>query len=217
MTTNKAIEMIDEYLLEPNSIAKEWIECLRLCKQALLESEKDGHIDEPSMTDSEIVVLVNKNARYSSQYKMIADLINRQKEQIKGLIAGQETLMSHISRKKKKIEELENEVERLTTPVFIMESREMTDEEIKRFQKKPALLTITPSDTTRRNEAIKEFTERLKEKSYEIYGAYEVVDVSDIDNLVEIMTPKRDTSVSLVDGHIESDKASRKAFWEDTN
>ena len=38
-------------------------------------------------------------------------------------------------------------------------------------------------------EAIKEFAERLKEKSYEIYGTYEVVDVSDIDSLVEIMTP----------------------------
>lgn len=39
MTTEKAIKMIDEYLEEPNSIDKEWIECLRLCKQALIDSE----------------------------------------------------------------------------------------------------------------------------------------------------------------------------------
>ena len=35
MTTEKAIKMIDEYLLEPNSIHKDWVECLRLCRQAL--------------------------------------------------------------------------------------------------------------------------------------------------------------------------------------
>ena len=35
MTTEKAIKMIDEYLLEPNSIAKEWVEVLLLCKKAL--------------------------------------------------------------------------------------------------------------------------------------------------------------------------------------
>ena len=39
VATEKAIEMIDEYLLEPNSISKEWIECMRLCKQAILDSE----------------------------------------------------------------------------------------------------------------------------------------------------------------------------------
>ena len=35
MNTNKAIKMIDEYLLEPNSIHPEWVKCLQLCKQAL--------------------------------------------------------------------------------------------------------------------------------------------------------------------------------------
>lgn len=38
MTIDKAIEMIDEYLLEPNSINREWVECLRMCKSALLEN-----------------------------------------------------------------------------------------------------------------------------------------------------------------------------------
>ena len=40
MTTEKAVEMIDEYLLEPNNIDKAWVEALELCKQAL--QERDG-------------------------------------------------------------------------------------------------------------------------------------------------------------------------------
>ena len=35
MDLNKAIEMIDEYLLEPNCIHKDWVECLRLCRKVL--------------------------------------------------------------------------------------------------------------------------------------------------------------------------------------
>jgi hypothetical protein len=37
MTTKKAIEMIDEYLLEPNNIDKMWVEVLELCKEALMK------------------------------------------------------------------------------------------------------------------------------------------------------------------------------------
>ena len=80
------------------------------------------------------------------------NLIKRQQEMIDSLIAGQETLISHISRKKKKIEKLENEVERLR---------------------------------------------KIAEK-------------------INVELEKTDTSVSLVDGHIENDFDSR-AFWEDTN
>lgn len=70
----------------------------------------DGHIDETKLTDNQIIVLVNKNARYSSQYKMIADLINRQKEQINGLIAGQETLQKHLAEKNAEIERLNKRI-----------------------------------------------------------------------------------------------------------
>lgn len=35
MTVNKAIEMIDEYLTEPHSVNREWVECLTLCKDAV--------------------------------------------------------------------------------------------------------------------------------------------------------------------------------------
>ena len=37
MTKERAIQMIDEYLLEPNSIDAEWVECWRLCREALTE------------------------------------------------------------------------------------------------------------------------------------------------------------------------------------
>lgn len=40
MTIEKAIEMIEEYLLEPNNINKEWVECLQMCKQALVENDQ---------------------------------------------------------------------------------------------------------------------------------------------------------------------------------
>ena len=35
MNIERAIEMIDEYILEPNNISKEWVECMRLCRQVL--------------------------------------------------------------------------------------------------------------------------------------------------------------------------------------
>ena len=40
MTKEKAIRMIDEYLTEPHSVNKEWVECLTLCKQAVIDSDR---------------------------------------------------------------------------------------------------------------------------------------------------------------------------------
>ena len=37
----KAIEMIDDYLREPNSIAEDWVMVLKLCRQALREKVKE--------------------------------------------------------------------------------------------------------------------------------------------------------------------------------
>ena len=42
MTKERAIAMIDEYLLEPNNISKEWVECLRLCREALKEEDDES-------------------------------------------------------------------------------------------------------------------------------------------------------------------------------
>lgn len=40
MTIEKALEMIDEYLLEPNSIHRDWIDILNMCKEALVKNEE---------------------------------------------------------------------------------------------------------------------------------------------------------------------------------
>lgn len=47
MDVKKAIEMIDEYLLEPNNIHKDWVEILKLCRRLLLEKGyQDSICDE---------------------------------------------------------------------------------------------------------------------------------------------------------------------------
>ena len=39
MKIKKAIEMIDEYLLEPNNIQKDWVEVLKICRCLLVENK----------------------------------------------------------------------------------------------------------------------------------------------------------------------------------
>ena len=39
MTNNRIIEMINEYLEEPHSIDKEWVEALLICKKAILDND----------------------------------------------------------------------------------------------------------------------------------------------------------------------------------
>lgn len=80
------------------------------------------------MTDKEIVraleicsnaedILVKgqtyKNEPLSNLFKEALDLINRQKEQIDGLIKGQETLQKYIAEQKAEIESRRAEVEEL--------------------------------------------------------------------------------------------------------
>lgn len=38
MNTEKALDMIDEYLLEPNNINKEWVEVLTMFKKVFVEN-----------------------------------------------------------------------------------------------------------------------------------------------------------------------------------
>lgn len=58
VTTEKAIRMIDEYLTEPHSVNREWVECLRLCRQALerqTPKKPDTKTTNNRMTDNEII------------------------------------------------------------------------------------------------------------------------------------------------------------------
>ena len=102
-------------------------------------------------------------------------------------------LKEELDGKDVEIMRLKHEIERLSQPVFIMETKEMTEEEIKRLLRKPAMVTIKPSDNTIRNDAIKEFAERLKEKfSWVRLEFARRVTIRDIirviDNLVKEMT-----------------------------
>ena len=42
ITKERAIAMIDEYLLEPNNISPEWVEILRMCRAALIKTDDEG-------------------------------------------------------------------------------------------------------------------------------------------------------------------------------
>ena len=69
MNNNRIIEMIDEYLTEPHSISKEWVEALTICKQALKDNEKK---------DTEIDILIRKN-------ETLKDEVSEQKAEIERL------------------------------------------------------------------------------------------------------------------------------------
>ena len=124
---------------------------------------------------------------------MSVDLLKRKGELINGLIAAQETLQKHLAEKDATIERLQTEKAKLhkIIPKMIKEAK---------------------------SEAIKEFAERLPKNIPHFDDGYTTMQVVEgaVKHLVEIMTPKTDTSVSLVDGHIENDFDSR-AFWEDTH
>ena len=74
MTTEKAIAMIDEYIQEPNNISKEWVAVLELCKEALLERERqkieiDILIRKKETLKDEISELQLKNSELEKELK----------------------------------------------------------------------------------------------------------------------------------------------------
>ena len=39
MDKRKALDMIDSYLTEPNSISRDWVECLLYCRECIKQAE----------------------------------------------------------------------------------------------------------------------------------------------------------------------------------
>lgn len=76
MTTEKAIEMIDEYLLEPNNIDKMWVEVLELCKEALMKVNSQ---------QTEIDILIRKKETLRDEIAEQQAEIERLREKIKSL------------------------------------------------------------------------------------------------------------------------------------
>lgn len=135
----------------------------------------DGHIDEPRMTDKEIIRALeccvrHDNCKMCPMYdgtddvcpltsEMILDLINRQKEQINGLIAAQETLQKHLVEKNTEIERLTEENEILS-------------------QKRANIFEITNAYERGRAESIAEFW--IKVRAYAVaMGCYHIVEYGD--------------------------------------
>ena len=182
MDKEKAIEMIDEYLLEPNNINKEWVECLQLCKQAL---EKLTSMSD--MTDNEIIEALENCGNVGECQKCLLNemeqgislciphltqnalnLINRQKAEIDILIRKKEKLRDEIAEKDAEIERLQKLLEQCEDSGEYWESKYI--------------------------DAIKEFAERLKSKFTHSgkstkYGEFTWDDVTsyEIDNLVKEM------------------------------
>ena len=126
----------------------------------------------------------------------LLDAIKRKDEQINGLIAGQETLQKHLAEKNAEIERLQKEANKWKDALM-----------------GECVLTNCPNHQRLEFKAIKEFV-KLVVRRFNCNtprGAYLYNVMKEIEK--EMLGTKADTSVSLVDGHIESDKA----FWEDTH
>lgn len=146
----------------------------------------NGHIDEPKcLTDEQIVkALECCDIMYNcpdcpfecdcggleNLFTATIDLLKRKDEQINALIAGQESLMKCIAKKKETIAELDAEVERLKK-----ENNLYSD--------------LAKMGDALKDEAIKGFAARLKNRSEDTtdWGQPYVL-CKDIDDLVEEMT-----------------------------
>jgi hypothetical protein len=130
----------------------------------------------------------DKTMNVSKKYLCKIDLINRLKADKEALIAGQETLQKHIAEKDAEVERLQSRI----------------------IEQHNAICEIVKQTNS---EAIKEFAERLKkEATVDEDSTWWIANI-DVDNLVKELTePKAETSVSLIDGHIDG-----KEFWNDTH
>lgn len=86
MKIEKAIQMIDEYLLEPNNIDKAWVEVLELCKKTLLERDRqqaeierlEGAGDEKELE----IVKCNVIQKFAERFKSKASI---QRDRVTGI------------------------------------------------------------------------------------------------------------------------------------
>jgi peptidoglycan hydrolase CwlO-like protein len=156
----------------------------------------DGHIDGAKLTDNEIIKALwccagkypcggCPGEKVDCEIEPYAlDLINRQKEQINGLIAAQETLQKYLAEKQEQIEKLEK-IEHFATKTI-----DTQQAEIKRLQHKNS--ELQHEILSCKAEAIKEFAERLKNNMIATHrrkDGFCIYDVNNeqIDNLVKEM------------------------------
>lgn len=176
MTVNKAIEMIDEYLLEPNCIHKDWVECLRLCRK-VLEKQSNQKFDNCEGCPYLVGDSCEGFTKYSQPFKDVLDLINRKEKVIK--FSTKEIVDLKI-----KVEQQRAEIERLRK---VLENR---GEICKSCDEK-----YTEKIKRAKADAIKEFAERLKKSAFDCDVSFgfgkecytEAVAVVEIDNVLKEM------------------------------
>jgi hypothetical protein len=140
---------------------------LPYCKHC--ESEPDGEQIANKMSDNDIIKALNECLTepcgiqsFIYAVRNALDLITRQKEQIEGLIAGQETLQKYIAEKDKEIEKYKETIGELDIKdgevVALLNGKETayTKKDIAETLKRMAVKTA-------KAEAVKEFAERLED------------------------------------------------------
>ena len=131
---------------------------------------------------------------YEALQTMFA-LINRQQEEIENLTYTLLGVMHNVDKWLDGVELEQDEVNRAATmrekTLRIVEEKQA---EIERLKGYPYAIQVEVSkklESQIKSEAVKEFAERLKEKSFQSFGNYgitrDVVEVCDIDNLVKEM------------------------------
>ena len=86
MTYNRIIEMINEYLEEPHSIDKEWVEALQICRQAIIDNEKQqAEVERLQEENKRIVgasIVFNGGVKYvkSEAIKEFAERLKEHKQ-----------------------------------------------------------------------------------------------------------------------------------------
>ena len=107
MTKERAIAMIDEYLLEPNNIDKAWVEVLELCKKALSAEEQQAEMER---LDKEVERLSQCVLYHDGQIvDAIKEFAERLKERAANYFCAEVVFVENIDRLVKEMVEAENE------------------------------------------------------------------------------------------------------------
>lgn len=128
----------------------------------------------------------------------LIDLIDRQQAEIERLQKEVNLVSIQFQDLQERYEEAQTEIERLKEESSDKE-RAYTDEYCLRKEWRDKCRQLLIEKQTAKSEAVKEFVERLKEKSYKTIRNYgltkDVVEVCDIDNLVKEMVGDNNESV----------------------
>ncbi len=178
---------------------------LPYCKHC--ESEPEGEQRSEKMTDDEIIKVMkgcactpdcewcpyydpkkeHEEKCYIRRNRDFNNLMNHKEEQIESLIAGQETLQKYIAEKDAEIERLNRLTDDL---VKLSDTRKKAN-----FSLLTKHIMLKKSIETARDEAVKEFAERLKEEL--ISYCKTVVEGNDMEGITDTGFEKEDVMTTI--------------------